>query len=186
MLATLEFLAASGLKPTVTSLRCGHGYYTASGNVSHHSSGDAMDIAAINGTPIIGHQGEGSITDIAVRKLLTLQGTMKPAQIITLMEYAGTDNTYAMGDHDDHIHVGFQPQFGDNPATGQGHRRRPAARPVEPPDRPPRRDREPRRAAEAEPLRGEGQAQGPRDALTGVRRIFTARPPARRQPSGRP
>ena len=119
VLATLEFLAASGLKPTVTSLRCGHGYYTASGNVSHHSSGDAMDIAVINGTPIIGHQGEGSITDIAVRKLLTLQGTMKPAQIITLMEYAGTDNTYAMGDHDDHIHVGFQPQFGDNPAAGK-------------------------------------------------------------------
>ncbi len=107
------------MKPTVTSLRCGHGYYTASGNVSHHSSGDAIDIAAINGTPIIGHQGEGSVTDLAVRKLLTLQGTMKPAQIITLMEYAGTDNTYAMGDHDDHIHVGFQPQFGDNAQTGK-------------------------------------------------------------------
>ena len=119
VLATMEFLAASGMKPTITSLRCGHGYYTASGNVSHHSSGDAMDIAAINGTPIIGHQGEGSVTDIAVRKLLTLQGTMKPAQIITLMEYAGTDNTYAMGDHDDHIHVGFQPQFGDNAQTGK-------------------------------------------------------------------
>ena len=26
VLATLEFLAASGLEPTVTSLRCGHGY----------------------------------------------------------------------------------------------------------------------------------------------------------------
>ena len=25
VLATLEFLAASGLKPTVTSLKCGHG-----------------------------------------------------------------------------------------------------------------------------------------------------------------
>ena len=36
VLATLEFLAASGLRPTVTSLRCGHGFYTSSGNVSHH------------------------------------------------------------------------------------------------------------------------------------------------------
>ena len=167
MLATLEFLAASGLKPTVTSLRCGHGYLTASGNVSEHSSGDAVDIAAINGMPIVGHQGEGSITDIAVRKLLTLQGTMKPHQIITLMQYAGTDNTFAMADHDDHIHVGFRPQFGDEPRHRQGHRGRPAARAVEPPDRAPRRDREPRRAAEAEPLRGEGQAQGPLQALTG-------------------
>ncbi len=119
VLATLEFLAASGLKPTVTSLRCDHGYYTAGGNVSEHSSGDAMDIAAINGTPIIGHQGEGSITDIAVRALLTLQGSMKPHQLITLMQYAGTDNTYAMGDHDDHIHVGFRPLYGDNTKAGK-------------------------------------------------------------------
>src|SRR3712207_7469435 len=40
VLATLEFLASSGLRPTVTSLQCGHSTYTASGNVSHHSSGD--------------------------------------------------------------------------------------------------------------------------------------------------
>jgi len=37
VLATLEFLAAGGLRPTVTSLNCGHGYYTAGGNVSAHS-----------------------------------------------------------------------------------------------------------------------------------------------------
>ena len=96
MLATLEFLASSGLKPTVGTLRCGHSYLTTSGNVSEHSSGNAVDIVAINGTPIVGHQGEGSITDITVRRLLTLQGTMKPHQIITLMQYAGTDNTFAM------------------------------------------------------------------------------------------
>jgi murein DD-endopeptidase MepM/ murein hydrolase activator NlpD len=110
VLAGLEFLVAKGMNPTVTSLRCGHGYYTASGNVSHHTYGSAVDIAAINGTPILGNQGPGSITDKAVRALLTLQGTMKPAQIITLMQYSGTDNTYAMGDHDDHIHLGFDPR----------------------------------------------------------------------------
>ncbi|HUR86296.1 MAG TPA: lytic murein transglycosylase, partial [Solirubrobacteraceae bacterium] len=49
VLATLEFLAATGFKPTVTSLKCGHGYYTKGGNVSHHSSGNAVDIAKING-----------------------------------------------------------------------------------------------------------------------------------------
>jgi len=117
-LAVLEFLAASGLKPTVTSLRCGHGFYTSSGNVSAHSSGNAIDIAKINGVPIMGNQGPGSITDIAVRRLLTLQGTMKPAQIITLMKYDGTDNTLAMGDHADHIHVGYRPQF--DPSTKAG------------------------------------------------------------------
>jgi murein DD-endopeptidase MepM/ murein hydrolase activator NlpD len=111
VLATLEFLASSGLRPTVTSVRCGHGYRTAGGNVSEHSSGSAVDIAKINGIPILGHQGEGSITDIAVRRLLTLQGDMKPHQIITLMTYKGADNTLAMGDHADHIHVGFAPRF---------------------------------------------------------------------------
>ncbi|HTN22559.1 MAG TPA: lytic murein transglycosylase [Solirubrobacteraceae bacterium] len=111
VLATLEFLAASGLEPTVTSLTCGHGYYTSSGNVSEHSTGDAVDIAKINGIPILGHQGEGSITDITIRRLLTLQGTMKPHQIISLMTYQGTDNTLALPDHADHIHVGFHPEF---------------------------------------------------------------------------
>jgi murein DD-endopeptidase MepM/ murein hydrolase activator NlpD len=115
VLAMLEFLAASGLKPTVTSLRCGHGTYTASGNVSEHSTGSAVDIGAINGIVISpATQGKGSITDLTIQRLLTLQGSMKPHQIISLMKFEGTDNTFAMGDHDDHIHVGFRPVYGAN------------------------------------------------------------------------
>jgi len=119
VLATLEFLSASGLKPTVTSIQCGHGFYTASGNVSEHSSGDAVDIAAINGIPILGHQGAGSITDVTIRRLLTLQGTMKPHQIISLMTFPGADNTLALPDHNDHIHVGFRPMFGSGTKAGR-------------------------------------------------------------------
>ena len=96
----------------MSSLICGHGYLTSSGNVSEHATGNAVDIAAINGIPILGHQGDGSITDVTVRRLLTLQGAMKPHQIISLMTFDGTDNTFAMADHDDHIHVGFHPRFG--------------------------------------------------------------------------
>ncbi|TML92450.1 MAG: hypothetical protein E6G10_29515, partial [Actinobacteria bacterium] len=112
VLATLEFLTASGLRPTVTSLNCGHSELTSAGNVSEHSTGDAVDIAKIDGIPILGHQGPGSITDITVRRLLTLQGVMKPHQIITLMAYPGADNTLALPDHNDHIHVGFRPLTG--------------------------------------------------------------------------
>ena len=119
VLATLEYLASSGLRPTVTSLESGHSTYTASGNVSHHSSGNAVDIAKINGIPVMGHQGKGSVTDVAVRRLLTLQGTLKPAQIISLMEYDGADNTLAMRDHDDHIHVGFTPYLNTNSKAGR-------------------------------------------------------------------
>jgi hypothetical protein len=119
VLATLEFLASSGLKPTVTALHCGHSYLTTSGNVSEHSSGNAVDIAAINGIPILGHQGPGSITDITIRRLLTLQGTMKPHQIISLMTFEGADNTLSLPDHADHIHVGFQPLYATNAKLGK-------------------------------------------------------------------
>jgi hypothetical protein len=110
VLATLLYLAESGLAPTISSLECGHGTLTTSGNLSEHSTGTAVDIAAINGIAITpATQGPGSITEQTIRRLLALQGAMKPHQIISLMTFGGADNTLAMGDHDDHIHVGFQP-----------------------------------------------------------------------------
>ncbi len=117
VLATLAYLADSGLRPTVTSLKAGHGYLTASGNVSEHSSGNAVDIAMINGVPILGHQEPGGVTDQAVRRLMRLQGTMSPHQIISLLDLG--QNTLAMSDHGDHIHVGFRPLFGSNRKLGQ-------------------------------------------------------------------
>ncbi len=42
---------------------------------------------------------------------------MKPSQIISLMTFAGADNTLAMGDHDDHIHVGWSPLYGQSRAA---------------------------------------------------------------------
>ena len=109
VLATLEILADQGLRPTVSSLQCGHSLFTAGGTISEHASGDAVDIAAINGIPILGHQGPGSITDLTVRRLLQLPGAMRPHQIISLMRFPGAGNTLALPDHDDHLHVGFRP-----------------------------------------------------------------------------
>jgi hypothetical protein len=121
VLAVLEFLAGSGLKPTVSCLKTGHSFLTSSGNVSEHTSGNAVDIAAINGIPILGHQGKGSITEMTIQRLLTLQGNMKPHQIISLMtpaDFGGADNILALSDHDDHIHVGFHPAY--NTSNGEG------------------------------------------------------------------
>jgi murein DD-endopeptidase MepM/ murein hydrolase activator NlpD len=109
VLAVLEFLAASGLHPTVSALECGHSLMTESGNISEHSTGDAVDISALNGTSITGHQGPGSITDAAIRLLLTLQGPMKPHQIISLESVPGADNVLSMASHYNHIHIGFRP-----------------------------------------------------------------------------
>ncbi len=109
VLAVLAFLSRTGLKPTVSALECGHSEVTVSGNVSEHYTGDAVDISAINGIPIAGHQGAGTITDLTIRTLLTLQGEFVPHQIISLMQYPGAANTLAMPEHWDHIHVGFRP-----------------------------------------------------------------------------
>ena len=117
VLAMLAYLAEARLHPTVSSLKCGHSFYTRSGSVSHHSSGSAVDIAALNGVPILGHQGPGSVTDRAVRRLMLLQGTLGPDQIISLLDLGG--RTFAMGDHHDHIHVGFRPLYGPNGALGR-------------------------------------------------------------------
>ncbi len=117
VLATLAYLSESGLRPTVTSLKCGHSTYTVSGNVSHHSSGNAVDIARVNGIPILGNQERGGVTEQTVRRLMRLQGTLAADQIISLLEIGGA--TIAMGDHADHIHVGFRPMFGSNDKLGQ-------------------------------------------------------------------
>src|SRR4051812_8237748 len=117
VLATIEYLAESGLRPTITALKCGHSYLTASGNVSEHSSGNAVDIGSINGIRILGHQGPGGITETAVRRLMRLQGSMRPDQIISLLDYGA--NTMALPDHANHIHVGFKPRFGANRKLGR-------------------------------------------------------------------
>jgi hypothetical protein len=117
VLATLEFLAESGLRPTVSCLKSGHSLHTTSGNISEHSSGNAVDISQVNGTPILGHQDKGGIAEQTVRRLMTLQGTMRPHQIISLLNLGA--NTLSMADHADHVHVGFRPLFGDNKKLGQ-------------------------------------------------------------------
>ena len=116
VLATLEYLAESGFNPTVSCLKTGHSEFTTSGNVSEHWSGNAVDISAINGISILGHQDAGGIADQVVHRLMLLQGTMQPHQVISLLDYGA--NTFAMADHADHIHIGFQPLFGANRKLG--------------------------------------------------------------------
>src|SRR5262249_1749838 len=105
VLAVMEYLVAKGYRLTITSLKCGHSYLTSSGSVSAHSYGSAVDIAAVNGIPIAGHQGLGTITEAVIKDLLVLQGTMRPAQIISLMDLGPP--TFILPDHWNHIHVGY-------------------------------------------------------------------------------
>jgi hypothetical protein len=122
VLATLEFLSVSGLHPTVSSLRCSRVAAADATNAAETAAGDAVAITAINGMLLAGGSDPtrpGSIADITVRKLLTLQGTMKPSEIVSPTSYPGTDNTVAAPGHGEDIRVEFTPLQGTGRATGE-------------------------------------------------------------------
>jgi hypothetical protein len=105
ILGALLYLRRAGMTLSITSLHCGHSFMTASGNVSAHSYGAAVDIAAFNGQPVTGHQGPGSLTEQAIKLLMRLDGAARPAQLISLMNLGGP--SFALADHYDHLHVGY-------------------------------------------------------------------------------
>jgi hypothetical protein len=108
ILAVLEYLRTKGFRLTITALECGHSLLTTSGNVSEHSTGDAVDIAVINGVPVTGNQGPGTMTDELIKDVLQLQGTMHPHQVISLEDLPG-ETSFALPDHYDHVHIGYHP-----------------------------------------------------------------------------
>ncbi len=114
VLATIEFLSVSGLEPYVSGLECGHSLTGSSGTDAAGATGASVDISKINNIPVLGHQASGSITDIAIRRLLTLQGSMQPDKIISDLAYKGQSNTLALPDHANRIQITFTPDFGTN------------------------------------------------------------------------
>jgi murein DD-endopeptidase MepM/ murein hydrolase activator NlpD len=117
VLATLAYLSEQGFRLTVTSMLCGrHGSITTSGNISNHSFGGAVDIALINGIPVLGNQGPGTLTHELLKAVLRLQGTMAPDELISLEDLGGP--SFAMGDHADHVHIGYSPIAGSGAAAG--------------------------------------------------------------------
>ncbi|HSC48760.1 MAG TPA: hypothetical protein VLD16_00745 [Gaiellaceae bacterium] len=105
VLATMLYLADTFHEVTVSCLISGHRLYARPGVVSAHIYGRAMDVAALNGVSIYGHQQPGGITEQAVRALLMLPGGMEPAQVISLLGMGGP--SFALANHYDHIHVGY-------------------------------------------------------------------------------
>jgi hypothetical protein len=99
------YLADSFHEVTVSCLISGHRLYARPGVVSAHIYGRAVDVAALDGVSIYGHQQPGGITEQAVRALLMLPGGMEPAQVISLLGMGGP--SFALANHYDHIHVGF-------------------------------------------------------------------------------
>jgi hypothetical protein len=116
VLAVLEFLSASGLDPTVSGLECGHSPTGSTGVDAAGATGASVDISRIDHTPVLGHQGPGSLTDTTIRRLLTLQGVFRPDAIVSQMSYPGHPNTIARADHANRIQITYTPVYGQNKA----------------------------------------------------------------------
>ena len=101
----IGYLAERHGSVTVSSLFSGHRKYARPGVVSAHVYGHAVDIAAVGGTSIAGHQQPGGLTEAAVRSVLLLPGELQPQQVISLLGLGGP--SFPLRDHGDHIHVGF-------------------------------------------------------------------------------
>jgi Transglycosylase SLT domain/Peptidase family M23 len=118
VLAVLEYLRSKGFTMRITALECGHGYLTDNGSVSEHSTGDAVDIAEIDGVPVTGHQGPGTLVHELIADVLELQGTMQPHQVISLENFPG-EVSFAEPSHYDHVHIGYRPVEAGNPLEAQ-------------------------------------------------------------------
>ena len=105
VLVLIGYLAERHGSITVSSLFSGHRTFARPGVVSAHVYGHAVDIAAVGGTAIAGHQQPGGVTEAAVRSVLLLPGELQPQQVISLLGLGGP--SFPLRDHGDHIHVGF-------------------------------------------------------------------------------
>ncbi len=99
------YLAERHESVTVSSLFSGHRKFARPGVISAHTYGQAVDIAAVGGTSVLGNSQPGGMTEEAVRSILLLPAELQPQQVISLLGLGGP--SFPLADHADHIHVGY-------------------------------------------------------------------------------
>jgi hypothetical protein len=119
VLAAIEYLSTSGLDPDVTGLACDASVNGTTGVDEAGTTGQSVDISKINGVPIEGHTGAGSVTDQTLRKLLALQGSMAPTQIVGPISYRDQPTTLALPSHQNRIQILFGTSYGANGNTSK-------------------------------------------------------------------
>ena len=71
--------------------------------ISAHVYGLAVDVAALNNTPIYGHQQPGGSRSRPCGT--SCASRLQAKQVISLFGLGGP--SFPLADHDDHIHVGY-------------------------------------------------------------------------------
>jgi hypothetical protein len=105
VLAVIAYLREAFGQVTVSCLISGHRLYARPGVISAHIYGRAVDIAAVGGTSILGHQQPGGVTEDAVKDLLQLPSEDMPKQVISLLGLGGP--SFPLANHYNHIHIGY-------------------------------------------------------------------------------
>ena len=107
VLATLDFLVASGLDPKFAALGCANSNEATAAVLSKHSSADSVTITALNGVPVRGHDGAGSLAEVAARRLVGLPAAIRPHQIVGQLSVPGTAGTLVRGGSPNVIEISF-------------------------------------------------------------------------------
>lgn len=90
----------------ISALRSDHSMMTASGNISNHYGGRALDIAAVNGVPCTDQSASSPCTEVGLL-LASLPDGVRPTELIYGWDLDGPGPAFAMADHANHIHAGF-------------------------------------------------------------------------------
>ena len=80
MLAVLEYLVSKGFSLTITALKCGHSYPDHLRQRLRALTGDAVDIAEIDGVPVTGHQGPGTLADQLIETCCSCRARCTPTR----------------------------------------------------------------------------------------------------------
>jgi hypothetical protein len=91
---------------TISSLRSDHSQMTASGNVSNHYYGRAMDIAAVDGVSCTDTSTTAPCAQLGYA-LAQLPTPLHPPELIYCFDLDGLGPAFALPDHCDHIHAGY-------------------------------------------------------------------------------
>jgi hypothetical protein len=105
VIAMIGFLAESFGDVRVSCLISGHRLYARPGVISAHIYGRGLDIGALDGVSILGHQQPSSVTARAIKQILLLPAEVLPRQVISLLGFGGP--SFPLADHYNHIHIGY-------------------------------------------------------------------------------
>ncbi|HEX3692514.1 MAG TPA: lytic transglycosylase domain-containing protein [Solirubrobacteraceae bacterium] len=109
-MAALEFISASGLRPTVAARSCRQPTAVGSEALRGASPGvAAVLIAAVNGQPVAGKRGPSTIATVLVHRLAQLQGATRPLQIAAASRFAGAPNSVALAGYRDFVAISYVP-----------------------------------------------------------------------------